>query len=300
MGTALGLTFESRPLTPGTWADLESLFDLPGGSIVRGCWCMFYRRSGNVAVNSVAAPENKRRLCELVDAGVVPGLVGYVDGAPAGWISLGPRKDYAKLQRSPIMKPVDDRDVWSVVCTYVARRYRGQGIQHRLLKAAIRFAREQEVRILEAYPVDKSARSHDDFMFFGSRSLYERAGFTEVARRSPTRVVMRRNLRPARKPKATPAAVGPAPGPTPGADPLRLRELRNLGPASERMLVAAGIHTPDELDRLGAVEAYQRAIAAGGRRSLNFLWSLDAALLDVNWSDLPSDRKELLRHQVEH
>jgi DNA transformation protein len=82
-------------------------------------------------------------------------------------------------------------------------------------------------------------------------------------------------------------------------DPTRLRDLRNLGPASERMLVAAGITTPDELDRLGSVEAYQRAIAAGGHPSLNFLWSLDAALLDVDWRDLPPDRKSLLRRQVE-
>jgi GNAT superfamily N-acetyltransferase len=92
------------------------------------------------------------------------------------------------------MKPVDDSEVWSVVCTYVARQYRGQGVQHRLLEAAVRFAREQGVHILEAYPVDKPGRSHADFMFFGSRSLYERAGFTEVVRRSPTRVVMRRQL----------------------------------------------------------------------------------------------------------
>jgi hypothetical protein len=49
--------------------------------------------------------------------------------------------------------------------------------------------------MLEAYPVDKPERSHDDFMFFGSRSRYERAGFREVVRRSPTRVVMRRTLR---------------------------------------------------------------------------------------------------------
>lgn len=188
--------FESRPLTPETWADLEALFDLPGGSMVRGCWCMYYRKSGKVPVNAIAGLENKAQLCELVDAGVVPGLTGYVDGAPAGWISLGPRADYAKLNRSPIMKPVDEQAVWSVVCTYVAKQYRGQSVQHRLLQAAIRYAREQGVRTLEAYPVDKPERSHDDFMFFGSRTLYERAGFSEVVRRSPTRVVMRRNLRP--------------------------------------------------------------------------------------------------------
>jgi GNAT superfamily N-acetyltransferase len=186
--------FEARPLTPETWADLETLFDLPGGSIVRGCWCMYYRRSGKVSVSGAAGVENKRQLCELVESGVVPGLVGYVDGAAAGWISLGPREDYAKLRRSRIMKPVDDEDVWSIVCTYVAKGHRGRGVQHRLLSAAIDYARGQGVGLLEAYPVDKPERSHDDFMFFGSRSLYERAGFTEGVRRSPTRVVMRHEL----------------------------------------------------------------------------------------------------------
>lgn len=92
------------------------------------------------------------------------------------------------------MKPVDDKDVWSIVCTFVAKRYRGQGLQHELLAAAIDYAGEQGVTTLEAYPVDKPERSHDDFMFFGSRSLYEAAGFGEVVRRSPTRVVMRREL----------------------------------------------------------------------------------------------------------
>jgi GNAT superfamily N-acetyltransferase len=92
------------------------------------------------------------------------------------------------------MKPVDDREVWSVVCTYVAKQHRGQGLQHRLLDGAVEHARAHGVRLLEAYPVDKPQRSHDDFMFFGSRSLYEAAGFTEVVRRSPSRVVMRLSL----------------------------------------------------------------------------------------------------------
>ena len=191
-----GVNFEARPLTPETWADLEELFGLPGGSIVRGCWCMYYRRTGTVSVSAAAGVDNRSQLCSLVDSGVVPGLVGYVDGRPAGWISLGPREDYLKLRRSPIMKPVDDAEVWSVVCTYVAKEFRGRGLQHRLLAAGLDLARENGVRLVEAYPVDKPERSHDDFMFFGSRSLYERAGFTEVVRRSPTRVVMRRTLRP--------------------------------------------------------------------------------------------------------
>jgi GNAT superfamily N-acetyltransferase len=153
---------------------------------------MFYRRSGK----SSWGVTNRDAMHDLVCSGTVPGLVGYLDGAPIGWISLGPREEYAKLARSPVMKPVDDERVWSIVCTYVDKGHRGRGVQRRLLEAAIAFARSNGVRLLEAYPVDKSVRSHDDFMFFGSRSLYERAGFREVVRRSPTRVVMRRRLRP--------------------------------------------------------------------------------------------------------
>ena len=75
----------------------------------------------------------------------------------------------------------------------------------------------------------------------------------------------------------------------------RLRDLRNLGPASERMLHAAGIRTPEHLDEVGALEAYRRAVAAGGHPSLNFLWSLDAALLELDGRDLPAARRAELR-----
>lgn len=187
--------FVARPLDDATWVDLETLVDRRGGSIVRGCWCMYYRRSGPVSISAAAAPANKAQLRDLVDRGTTPGLLGYVGELPVGWISLGQREEYSRLRRSRVMKPVDDADVWSTVCTYVDKARRGKGIQHRLLAAAIDFARDNGVRLLEAYPVDKPVRSHDDFMFFGSRSLYERAGFHEVVRRSPTRVVMRRGLR---------------------------------------------------------------------------------------------------------
>jgi GNAT superfamily N-acetyltransferase len=190
--------FEVRPLTEQTWADLEELFALPGGSIVRGCWCIYYRKVGQVGVGQASSSGNKRELHALVGSGVVPGLIGYADGAAVGWISLGPREDYRKLERSRVMKPVDNTPVWSIVCTFVAKAHRGKGYQHKLLAGAVDYARDQGVRTLEAYPVDKPERSHDDFMFFGSRSLYERAGFHEVVRRSPTRLVMRRGLRPRR------------------------------------------------------------------------------------------------------
>jgi GNAT superfamily N-acetyltransferase len=132
----------------------------------------------------------------LVDRGSAPGLIGYEDGVPVAWVSLGPRDDYPKLRRSPIMKAVDDRPVWSIVCFFVDRSVRGTGLARRMLRAAVDHARTHGARLVEAYPVDTQEQKHPDDMFFGAKSMYDRAGFREVARRTPTRPVVRRALLP--------------------------------------------------------------------------------------------------------
>jgi GNAT superfamily N-acetyltransferase len=188
---------EIYPLTSERWPDLVRLFDGPGGSQVRGCWCMFYRRSGRTEVpDGMSRPEHaKCSLKALVDAGTVPGLIGYRGREPVGWLSLGPREDYARLERSPVMRPVDAKPVWSVVCFYTAKRTRGQHVAEAMLAGAIDYARSCGARLLEAYPVDKVKRSADDSMWFGGKAMYDRAGFAEIARRKPTRPVMRKALR---------------------------------------------------------------------------------------------------------
>lgn len=181
------------PLTKERWQDLVDLFNRPGGSIVRGCWCMYYRKTGSQS--GASAEHNKRALSALVTRGQVPGLLAYQDGKAVGWVSISPREEYLRLKRSPVMKPVDDQPVWSIVCFYVDPRERGKGITEALLKGAIDYAHSKGARLVEAYPVDKAEKSHPDFMWFGAKKIFDRAGFKEVARRKPTRPVMRMTLR---------------------------------------------------------------------------------------------------------
>jgi GNAT superfamily N-acetyltransferase len=192
------MKLEIHPLTKDRWNDLVELFGRPGGSIVRGCWCMYYRKSGGGSGVGPGEP-NKRALKSLVDGGYVPGLIGYENGSPVGWVSLSPREDYAKLRRSPVMKPVDEKPVWSIVCFFVDKHSRGKGVSEALLKGAIDYARSHGATLVEAYPVDKPDPSHPDFMFFGAKRMYDRAGFKEVARRKETRPVVRKALRPPRR-----------------------------------------------------------------------------------------------------
>ena len=125
-------------------------------------------------------------------AGNPPGLVGYRGKVPVGWVvSIGPREDYAKLKRSPVMKAVDEQPVWSVICFVVPAEYRGQGVARALLKGALAYAKEHGATLVEAYPVDKPTRSNDDYMWFGAKSMYDKARFKEVARRKPQRPIVR-------------------------------------------------------------------------------------------------------------
>ena len=182
------------PLTPDRWPDLEAVFNAKGCSVARGCWCMAYRLSGSrepLSPGMTRAQSNRAALKALVDAGKPPGLIGYRGKVPVGWVSIGPREEYAKLKRSPVMKAVDDQPVWSIVCFVVPAEYRGQGIARALLKGAVAYARDQGATLVEAYPVEKPSRSKDDSMWFGAKSMYDNAGFEEVARRKPQRPIVR-------------------------------------------------------------------------------------------------------------
>jgi GNAT superfamily N-acetyltransferase len=158
---------------------------------------MFYRRSGAWAppTGLTRGEANRRALRKLASADPPPGLLAYRGRTPVGWVSLGPREDFARLARSPVMKPVDDRPVWSVICFVVPAAYRRQGVAAALLRGAIAYARTRGVKLLEAYPVDKRGRVSDDSLWFGTKSMYDAAGFREVARRKPARPVVRRRVK---------------------------------------------------------------------------------------------------------
>jgi ribosomal protein S18 acetylase RimI-like enzyme len=188
------MKYSVLPLTPERWLDLEAIFNAKGCSVARGCWCMYYRRSGSrgpLPRGTTHAQANRAELKALVDGGEPPGLLAYRGTVPVGWVSTGPREQYAKLRRSPVMKAVDDQPVWSVICFVVPSEYRGQGVAHALLRGAIAYARKHGAKLLEAYPVDKPIRSTDDSMWFGAKSMYDDAGFKEVARRKPFRPIVR-------------------------------------------------------------------------------------------------------------
>jgi GNAT superfamily N-acetyltransferase len=135
--------------------------------------------------------ENRESLEAIVKSGKVPGLLAYSDDKPVGWCSIAPREEFHRLERSRALKRIDDKPVWSVVCFFVAKPFRRQGISTRLLEAAVDYARKHGATIVEGYPNRIRKKQQDPLVYTGIVSSFEKVGFVEASASSRTKAYMR-------------------------------------------------------------------------------------------------------------
>jgi GNAT superfamily N-acetyltransferase len=185
----IDFTPQYRSLTPENWEDFENLFG-PKGACA-GCWCMWWRLKSS-EFNKQKGVQNKQAMKEVVDSGEIPGIIAYYKDQPIAWCSSAPRENFSLLNRSRILKAIDDEPVWSVVCLFIKKEYRRKGVSSNLLKAAIKYARDRGAKIVEGYPIDTKTNKYPDvFAATGLYSIFIDIGFEECARRSETRPIMR-------------------------------------------------------------------------------------------------------------
>jgi GNAT superfamily N-acetyltransferase len=192
------LELKFKPLKPDRWSDFELLFGERGAC--GGCWCMYWRLDRKRFSEQKGA-KNKAAMKRLVSEGRIPGILAYArtpasNGRarwqPVGWCSVAPRTEFPALGRSRILKPIDEREVWSVACLFVAKPFRRRGVTVGLLRAAAEYVAQRGGQVVEGYPIDpKQASMPDVFAWTGLESAFSQAGFAECARRSETRPIMR-------------------------------------------------------------------------------------------------------------
>jgi GNAT superfamily N-acetyltransferase len=188
------------PITPARLDDLDILF---ARGDPRTCQCTYLRQTNRDFEHTSPAERRAlhhravRRASRAKDAA---GMIAYDDAGPIGWVSFGPRQGFARLVASPVLQPVDEAEVTSVVCFVIAVRARRQGVARALLDAVIAYAAKHGTALLEAYPVDRDGRAPGAELWRGPRRLYEAAGFTVAATRQANasarpQLIMRRTMR---------------------------------------------------------------------------------------------------------
>lgn len=180
-----------RPLTPNLWPAFEDLFGKGGAS--NGCWCMYWRIGS--AYHKRPRAKNRTAIREIVKRGPPPGLLAFDGELAVGWCQLTPRDALGWLNRARHFERIDEVPVWSISCFYVRRGYRKQGVLSALITAAVKAAKRAKAPALEAYPVDTARPESTSNVFTGTASAFARAGFKIVARRTPSRPIMRHELK---------------------------------------------------------------------------------------------------------
>jgi GNAT superfamily N-acetyltransferase len=178
-----------RPLTPDLWPALADLFNTKGAC--SRCWCMGCRIGP--AYRRRPREENRDAFREIVERGPPPGLLALDGDLAVGWCQLTPRDALPWLDRAWRLRRVDDTPVWSLSCFYVRIGYRKRGVTSALIAEALKVARAARAPALEAYPLDAALTPSASSTGFAT--TFERAGFRTVARRVPSRPIMRHDLK---------------------------------------------------------------------------------------------------------
>lgn len=186
--------WETHPVTPERFSDFADVVNPNRRD--NHCWCLSHRcTAGEIA----ELGETREEAMRALTAAEPQGVVTYRDDEPVGWCSIGPRSHNTRLTRSKLIRPVDDLDVWSIICVVVRGGRRRQGVTAVMLEGAVAYARARGAPAVEAYPVDPPGRMDLTMAFVGTKSMFDRAGFevvgtTDAVASQMPRLVMRRML----------------------------------------------------------------------------------------------------------
>jgi len=185
------LIFE--PLTKTNWNKFTGLFGEKGAC--GNCWCMYYRLLKSDFLEGKADDGNKRAMMEIVWKGKPAGILGLYEGQAIAWCAFAPREDFIKLEKSRVHRRIDDTMVWSIPCFFIDKNFRRHGVSVELLKGVIRYAEENGIEIIEAYPaIPTQAKLPDSFAWIGLFRSFESAGFEIVDRTSKNRPMVRYHI----------------------------------------------------------------------------------------------------------
>jgi GNAT superfamily N-acetyltransferase len=183
----------ARALSIDNWSDFEAVMGPNGAS--RGCWCMHWRLSISEWTEQ-RGDGNRHAMRRLAKKTPPPGLIGYLNREPIAWCSLGPRAVFPRLERSPLMKSVEDDGACAITCLFVHRKHRHNGLLPTLIEAACSYAAKRGYKTVEGYPVEPppGKQAGSDTAMTGIASAFRKAGFVEVARPRKDRPIMRKQL----------------------------------------------------------------------------------------------------------
>jgi GNAT superfamily N-acetyltransferase len=183
--------YDVKPLGPGTWDGFAGLAERHNG-VWGGCWCTWFQTmnaekertaEANYALKKRLVCEDRAHAALVYDGDVAVGWCQY--GSPQELPNIYHRKEYeATLDLLPDYR---------ITCFFIDRRYRRKGVSRIALEGALALIAHAGGGVVEGYPHDIAGKKTSaSFLYSGTRTLFEQAGFEYVRSKGTKNCVMRK------------------------------------------------------------------------------------------------------------
>jgi len=189
-----------KPLGPDTWEAFARLAGRHNG-VWNGCWCTWFHASCAERGGQGRTAESNRALKErLVNDGHAHAALVFDGDIAVGWCEYGTPGELPNIfHRKEYEAGLDRLPDYRLTCFFVDRGYRRKGIAAVALAGALALIAQAGGGVVEGYPQDTHGkRTSGSFLYNGTRSLFERAGFSYERPKGKNHCVMRRTVLPGR------------------------------------------------------------------------------------------------------
>ena len=206
-----GYTIKS--LSPDTWDDFAALAERHNGcwnaihgscwAQGGGCWCMRFQRS---CAERRAGEGNRARKERLVNEGRAHAALVFDGAVAVAWCQYGPPEELPNIyHRKEYRAGLDALPDYRLTCLFVDKNHRRIGLAGAALHAALDLIAQAGGGVVEAYPQDTDGQLvSPTFLYSGTRSLFEQAGFRYDRPKGKYHCVMSTTI-----PRAEPSVSGP-------------------------------------------------------------------------------------------
>jgi hypothetical protein len=167
-----------RALTPETFDDFAALVERNKGMFA-SCWCTKFHP--NCADKGRTAEGNRALKQRLVAEGIAHAALVYDGDQAVAWAEYGTPDELPDIQhRKEYLATAARLPDYRVTCIQVERARRGQGLAALALRGAVELIAHAGGGIVEGYPHDTGGvrKKNSSFLYNGTRTMYEREGFT--------------------------------------------------------------------------------------------------------------------------
>ena len=182
-----------KPLTPDTWDAFARMVERHNG-VFGGCWCTFFHTFE--AEKTHTADGNRDLKQRLVDEGRAHAALVFDGDEAVAWCQYGAPEELPNIyHRKQYEAELDRLPDYRITCMFVSKLHRREGVTALALRGALGLIAQAGGGVVEGYPHDNEGRKVS-VLYNGTRSLFERAGFSYVRPKGTKNCVMRTTVAP--------------------------------------------------------------------------------------------------------